>query len=700
LRHRLIRGLVVGLMAFAAALAVSRTRLLQPLEWKSWDARLRLLARPERADRDIVLFLIDQYSLDFYEEQNVSWPWPRQMYSAVVRYFRAGRAKAVFFDLILSEPSAYGEEDDRNLARAMSEAGNVFLPIFLSKDKEPETGLRRARAAQAYTLLHRFKEMRPFPAQAADPAASASLCLDVLFESAREVGNVRFDPDSDGIFRRVPLLFRYRDLIVPGLPLAVAEFAAGRPLDLRRVPLDRSGRLVINYHGPTGTYRAYPLAAVINSWAMMEEGRPPQIDPATFKDKIVLVGASAPGLYDLRPTPLSAVSPGTEIQATVIDNLLHHDFIRVAPSVVSILLLLLFSLLTGVAVSCLKKTGHLVLFLVFGLSLPGLAAAAAYGRGVWLEFAGPELAVLVSFIGAALLNYRTEGRQRRFIKNVFRYYLSPHVIDGILANPSLLRLGGEKRAISSFFSDVQGFTSISENLTPEELVALLNAYLSEMTDIILDTGGTLDKYEGDAIIAFWNAPLEQPDHAQRACRAALRCQARLGELRAGFKAKYGREVRMRIGLNSGEAVVGNMGSKNRFDYTAMGDTINLAARLEGACKQYGIGLLAGEETVSRAGEAVVCREVDVIRVVGKKKSVKVFELIGEAGQVSPEQLSLLRDFGAALDSYRRREWQKALKGFLALKDDPVAAVYTGRCRELLISPPPGDWDGVFELKSK
>ncbi|MGB9004447.1 MAG: adenylate/guanylate cyclase domain-containing protein [Candidatus Aminicenantales bacterium] len=698
--HRFIRGLVVGLIAFAAALAVSRTRLLQPLEWKSWDARLRLLARPERADRDIVLFLIDQYSLDFYEEQNVSWPWPRQMYSAVIRYFRAGRAKAVFLDLILSEPSAYGEEDDRDLARAMSEAGNVFLPIFLSKDKEPETGLRRARAAQAYTLLHRFKEMRPFPAQAADPAASASLCLDVLFESAREVGNVRFDPDSDGVFRRLPLLFRYRDLIVPGLPLAVAEFAASQPLDLRRVPLDRTGRLVINYHGPTGTYRAYPLAAVINSWAMMEEGRKPQIDPAEFRNKIVLVGCSAPGLYDLRPTPLSAVSPGTEIQATVIDNLLHRDFIRVTPPILSILLILLFSLLTGAAVSLLRKTGHIVIFLVLGLSLPGLASLVAYWQGLWLEFVAPELAVLVSFIGAALLNYRTEGRQRRFIKNVFRYYLSPHVIDGILANPSLLRLGGEKRTISSFFSDVQGFTSISENLTPEELVALLNAYLSEMTDIILDTGGTLDKYEGDAIIAFWNAPLEQPDHAQRACRAALRCQARLGELRAVFKAKYGREVRMRIGLNSGEAVVGNMGSKNRFDYTAMGDTINLAARLEGACKQYGIGLLAGEETVSRAGEAVVCREVDVIRVVGKKKSVKVFELIGEAGQVSPEPLSLLRDFGAALDSYRRREWQKALKGFLALKDDPVAAVYTGRCRELLISPPPGDWDGVFELKSK
>jgi len=699
-RHRLIRGLVVGLMAFAAALAVSRTRLLQPLEWKSWDARLRLLAQPGRADRGIVLFLIDQYSLDFYEEQSISWPWPRQMYSAIVRYLRAGGAKAVFFDLILSEPSAYGEEDDRNLAVAMAEAGNVFLPIFLSKEKEPDTGLRRERAAQAYTLLRGRATRRSFPKRAAAEAASASLCLDVLFEAAHGLGNVRFDSDNDGVFRRVPLLFRYRDLTLPVLPLAVAEGGGGRPLDLGSVPYDRDGRLIINYHGPTGTYRAYPAAAIINSWAMMSEGRTPQIDPSEFKDKIVLVGGSAPGLLDLRPTPLSAVSPGTEIQATVIDNLLHRDFIKLTAPWLSMLLLLVFSLLTGTAVSLLKKTGHIIIFLLFGLCLPGLAALLAYRQGFWLEFVAPEMAVLVSFIGAALLNYRTEGRQRRFIKNVFRYYLSPHVIDGILADPSRLHLGGEKRSISSFFSDVQGFTSISENLTPEELVALLNAYLEEMTDIILDTGGTLDKYEGDAIIAFWNAPLDQPDHPLRACRAALRCQARLEELQAGFKQKYGREIRMRIGLNSGEAVVGNMGSQKRFDYTAMGDTINLAARLEGACKQYGIGILAGEETAARVGEAIVCREVDVIRVVGKKKPVRVFELIGEQGQVGPERSALVRSFDDALKSYRRREWAKALDGFLVLAGDPVASVYAGRCRELLKSPPAEDWDGVFELKSK
>ncbi len=247
---------------------------------------------------------------------------------------------------------------------------------------------------------------------------------------------------------------------------------------------------------------------------------------------------------------------------------------------------------------------------------------------------------------------------------------------------------------------MQGFTSISESLPPEELVSLLNAFLSEMTDIILDSGGTLDKYEGDAIIAFWNAPLEQPDHALRACRAALRCQARLEELRPSFGEKYGRELRMRIGLNSGEAVVGNMGSRSRFDYTAMGDTVNLASRLEGACKAYGVFILAGEETVARAGATIVSREVDTLRVVGKKHPVRVFELIGEAGSVAGETAGSLGEYQSALEAYRARNFEAALRLFESLEKDPVAVVYAGRCREYLASPPPEGWDGVFELKTK
>ncbi len=389
-----------------------------------------------------------------------------------------------------------------------------------------------------------------------------------------------------------------------------------------------------------------------------------------------------------------------EILATALDNIVHGDAIRQAPAAATWVSVLVFALLGGIGTSMLKKTGHLA---ALGLLLPAMAAAGsllAARAGVWVEFVAPAFAALSAFIAAALLSYGVEGRQRRFIKSAFRFYLSPQVIERVLDNPSLLRLGGERREITAFFSDVAGFTSISEGLSPEDLVGLLNAYLSEMTDIILDLGGTLDKYEGDAIIAFWNAPLDLPDHALRACRAALRCQRRLAERREDFRRRYGHEVRMRVGINSGPAVVGNMGSERRFDYTAMGDTMNLASRLEGAGKVYGVSTLVGEETERRVRDEILTREVDVIRVVGKKQPIRVFELLGEKGAVSAGELEKADGFGRALETYRARRFAEAAAMFDALAADPVAAVYAGRARTSAASPPPGDWDGVFELDKK
>ena len=264
----------------------------------------------------------------------------------------------------------------------------------------------------------------------------------------------------------------------------------------------------------------------------------------------------------------------------------------------------------------------------------------------------------------------------------------------------MLDLGGERREISAFFSDVAGFTSVSEKLSPEALVELLNAYLSEMTDIILETGGTLDKYEGDAIIAFWNAPLDQPDHALRACRAALRCQKRLAELRPEFARRFGSEVFARVGIHSGPAVVGNMGSQKRFDYTAMGDTMNLASRLEGACKQYKVFLLVGEETWESVKDVVLAREIDMIRVVGKARPVRVFEPVAERAAATAEEIEKVALFERGLEAYRARDWDGAETAFRRLPADPPAGIYLARLAAFRQSPPPAGWDGVFELKVK
>ena len=693
-RKRLVRGLWVGLGALALALLLHGLKVARPLEWKSWDARLRLLARPERAGRDIVIFLIDQYSLDFFEkQQGLPWPWPRQVYSAVIDYLRTGGAKAVFFDLIFTESSRAGIEDDQDMALAMVRSGNVFLALSLSQKEESWEAVP-ASALERFSLAETELPESSYP-----PALSAGLPVDELIRAARGAGNVLFIPDKDGIFRRLPLAASYNGLLVPSISVALAKFV-GEGQKLPPVPVDSSGRMIIRYHGPAGTYKNFSIASIINSWAQIEEGKEPQVPPSEFSGKTVLIGGSAPGILDNWPTPLSGVCPGVEIHATVLDNLLRRDFIRVPPLVVFLGFLIFVSLFTSVGASVLRKIRQLIVLFIFCLALPCGAVWLAFRSGFWLDFVVPEFAVVAGFIGASLLNYSVEGKQRRFIKSVFQHYLSPDVIERVIQNPALLSLGGERREVTSFFSDVAGFTAISESLAPEELVSLLNEYLSVMTDIILSSGGTLDKYEGDAIIAFWNAPLDQTDHALRACRAALDCQKRLAGLQPRFQEKYGRAVAMRIGLNSGAAVVGNMGSSRRFDYTAMGDTINLAARLEGACKQYEVPILVGEETYRRIQSGIVAREVDIIRVVGKTKPVVVYEIIGEKADLSTAERERLNLYEEAREAYKRRDWERAAALFGEIEGDALAALYKERCQTLKQSPPAGDWDGVFDLKSK
>lgn len=694
MKKKLFRGTIVATTVFILTFILYVAHVFDVWEWKTWDLRLRLFSDTSRASEDIVLFLVDQNSLDVYEDsQGISWPWPRAMYSYVVEYCLEAGARAVFIDLVFSEGSLYGPEDDQTLADSMAASSDVFLPISLSKDaKEIDES--------ASPILKTFSlEGIPLAPEAALPMESASLPVPNLLSSARGIGNATLPQDRDSIYRRIPLVFSLKDMLLPSVPLALSLFL-DESLRPEEIPLDPSRQMIIKYYGPTGTYASYSVAAIINSYARLQEGMPPQIPPDTFKGKIVFIGGSAPGILDLRPTPFSPVCPGVEILATALDNLLHKDFIRIPSTFVLFLFTGVLSMITAIGSSVLKKTWMTIPFVVFCLGLLASLTGLAFGWGYWLEFIPPGFAVVLSFTGAMVLNYSFEGRQKRFIKSAFRYYLSPDVIDRVLEDPSLLRLGGEKRIISSFFSDVAGFTSISENLSPEELVHLLNDYLSEMTDIILAHGGTLDKYEGDAIIAFWNAPLNQPDHAVRACNAALECQKRLEELRPIFAEKSGHPLSMRIGVNSGPAVVGNMGSRSRFDYTAMGDTINMASRLEGACKHYSVPILVGETTFRMAEDFIAAREVDLIRVVGKNKPERVYQVLGKMSVFSEEEKGVVASFHRALGFYRKRDWDKASRLFSKIKDDKLSAVYVARIEQFKKNPPPEDWSGVFDLKQK
>jgi adenylate cyclase len=465
---------------------------------------------------------------------------------------------------------------------------------------------------------------------------------------------------------------------------------------------------------------------VIQSELRLEAGEAPSLEPADFAGCTVFFGFSAPGLLDLRPTPLSRVAPGVEIHATVLDNLMTGDFLQEAPRGLVVLATLVLALLSVLLMVASRKAWQSVALLVVLLPLPALAGMAAYGRGFWWPVVVGEVAVALSAVGGLVLNYATEGRQRQFIKQAFKFYLSPHVIEQILRNPSQLTLGGERRELTILFSDLQGFTAISEKLDPQTLTALLNDYLSDMTDIVLQEGGTLDKYEGDAFIAFWNAPLDQPDHAVRACHAAWRCQQKLGERRREFQQRTGVELRMRIGLHTGEVIVGNMGSRQRFNYTVLGDAANLASRLEGANKAFGTFVMLSETTRSQAAGQIAVREVGLLRVVGRQTPVRVFELLGLApegatrsardlpaaatGEKGPMTIpaadpsgepatARFAEFARGLALCREGKLGEALAVFEGIPDDPVSQAYGRQCRKVLAATGP-PWDAVWNLAEK
>jgi adenylate cyclase len=332
------------------------------------------------------------------------------------------------------------------------------------------------------------------------------------------------------------------------------------------------------------------------------------------------------------------------------------------------------------------------------LCLPILLSLLAYKFGYWLHLVAQESAVMISISLAFRTNYATEGRQKRFIKNAFKQYLSPTVIDQLLQNPERLKLGGERKIISIFFSDLQGFTTISEGLDPETLTNLLNDYLSEMTEIIQAEGGTVDKYEGDAIIAFWNAPLEVPDHAIKVVRAALNCQAKLAELRPVFKKQIDKDMYMRIGINTGPAVVGNMGSRTRFDYTMMGDAVNLASRLEELNKRFGTYTMVSEYTSQLTAGTFAFRELGRIVVFGRSKPVTVYEPMFKDDYRS--RRDVLVKFEKALNHFYRRQFQQAQEIFLSIQEeDPPATAYVKRCLEVMTDKP-ANRTGTWVMRKK
>lgn len=704
---KILSALAVSLTVFAVVAGLSSTRWFEVVELEALDHLVRRYADPAKADSNLVLLAIDESSLEAFGR----WPWPRDRFGYVVRYLKQAGAKAVVFDVMFFEADENAEEFDQSFADDLKEAGTVFLPMLFQAEPAAIPPELQPRA----TVTVELSNARHAP----DTHAGVKLPIPVLAQQARGLGVINLSADADGPTRRVPLLGQVQGNLVPHLSLAVAQYLLGADrLSMRDgrlqigahdVPLGTDGNLLIDWHGSLEqTYHAkkYSIGRVLKAFAQQEKGERPSLDPALFKDKVVFIAGTAAGLYDLRVTPFSAATPGVLIHMAALDNLLHGQGLQAAPRWFSLTTLLLL---------CLASAGTFMLFrsypVKFGVTIGlavayyGLVVHAFGGHERWLELVFPEVALALTFGSAATVEYVTEGKQRRLMRAAFDKYMSSEVVEEIMRNPEAIKLGGEKKEITIFFSDIAGFTTISEKMSPEDLVTLLNRYLSAMTTIIKNTHrGNVNKYLGDGIMALFGAPLGDPKHASLACYAALDCQVELARLREVWKREGLPEIGARIGLNSGPCIVGNMGSEERMEYTVTGDSVNLASRLEGASKYYDTLILIGQRTAELAKNDIEVREIDLLRVKGKKEPVVVFELLARKGWLDDKKRQVIDVYLEGLAAYKMRNFSTACVRFLeAVALDPSdgpSRVYLERSTNYRQMPPPVEWDGVYEMTSK
>jgi adenylate cyclase len=685
--------------------------VLDSVELKTLDWRFLEASHPEEADTSVVLIAIDQNSLEAFQAQNSLWPWPRNFYAVVVDYLHAAGARSISFDILFDRRDfdrleSDGAVTDSVFAESIKISGNVLLVTQLSKRlKGDEPG---------GAILDRFLTEGPFPSIAVPHFDRANAPLPEFQDAARTLAVTNFESDPDGIARRVPLVYQFNNRYIPYFGLANYMVAKNIPLSqlsdvVRNIPVSDDGHFLIYWYGKGGTdgvFKYYPISGVITSALKMKAGATPLLSPSLFKGKEVIIGGTAPGLLDTRPTPFTSleVYPGMEIHATMLSNLLDDHFLRDLPRWLTYSMIVILSLLSAVIFFRIRRlSAAIITFLVVVAAFVGFTFLMFYNEKLWIPIVMPSVAFISTFAFAAFFSYATEGRQKRELRKAFNRYLSPAVVSQIVESSGALELGGNTVEGTVYFSDIKDFTNIAESMQPKELVAYLNEYFSLASDLILKRDAMLDKYIGDAIMAIFGAPIPKPDHAKLACLTALEIQR---SLETFYKKKSSQTPHFttRIGLNSGKMIVGNIGSAKRLDYTAIGDTVNLASRLEGVNKFFGTKIIISENVYRQAKDAVETRELDLIRVKGKNVPIRIYELVGEHGTLNEDTKEFLALFHEGLEYYRSQKFDQAARQFENLlnvkPDDGPSTTYVERSKLLAIQKLPEQWDGVFTLTTK
>ncbi len=715
--------LIPALLLFAAlALVFADPPPLEGLRLNVFDTYQRLSPRPYQPT-PLRIVAIDDASL----REIGQWPWPRTVMADLLNRLRALGASLVAFDIVFSD------EDRSSPARIAADLAAIpGLADFADElARLPDNDALFAQAianmpvvlgfalAQTGTTYSPPGLISPLSVGNDSPqnfVASLPAILANLprFDAAAAgLGSINAVPDRDGIIRRIPLVLSFGDRLVPSFTTEILRVhqGSGDSPTLRmtprgvtaikigdlEIPTDRSGN-IWGYFTQPQPQRTVSAAAVLSG----------RVDPTLIRDNIILVGPSATALADQRATPLSKNGPGVDIHAQAIEQILLGTFLS-RPNWAPMLELGYTLILGLLLILLLPRLGPLPCAVLGGL---GAFAAVAIS---WLSFrqgqllldpVGPSLAVLLVYLASTLLGHMRAEAERRAVRGAFSRYVSPELVERLAADRSQLHLGGEQRILSLMFCDIRGFTALSERLSPQALTSLLNRFFTPMTEIVLNHRGTIDKYIGDCIMAFWNAPVADPEHAANACQAALGMRAALVDLNARLSGEGAPNLAFGIGINTGDAMVGNMGSEQRFDYSALGDAVNLASRIEGQSKTYGVDIIISEHTRALAPHFATL-EIDLIRLLGRAQPIGIHALLGDARlAASPDFRALAQAHGAMLAAYRAQRWPAALEHLGSCRGHataPLPTVYDlfeKRIQAYVETPPPAPWDGTFAATKK
>lgn len=637
IRHsRFFISLSIGIISGVIVLFLYSQRIdfLDSLDLKLKDTRFKL--RDDiKPDKRVTIVAIDSKSINEFGR----WPWDRKIIARLINNLKSYGAKTIAFDIVFSELS--NPISDKAISGVIKSSGNVIAGYFFRHEKVTQS-MESSESLQSSKI--KVMRMQGNVNEAALPTyPNVETNITLISKASVSSGFFNIIPDEDGIIRRANLLILFNGNIYPSLSLAALRHYLGSEIILdissyfgvdrlivenRRIPVDETGRLTLNYYGREGTFKTVPAVDVIKK----------KLDDNFLKDALVFIGPTEIGIGEMKATPLDPVLPGVEIHATVASNVLQERYIIRDSKVIGleIFFIIAFPMVLSIILSLIRKTVTALSCFIITLGLYftlDYLIFKHYSLNTTLVF--PAISITLSYLASEAYRNLVGERYSRFLKKAFSSYVSPDLVGEMIKNPDLLKLGGVKREITVLFSDIRDFTGISERLIPEDLVLLLNRYLDPMTHIVLKYKGTLDKYIGDAIMAVYNAPLSIENHPFLACKTALEMIEKLKEINSIFREEGLPEIAIGVGINTGDAVVGNMGTDVRFDYTAIGDTVNLASRLADLNKNYKTHIIVSESTVTRiresglldSGEIVLhFRELDLIKVRGKDKPVTIYEL--------------------------------------------------------------------------